>query len=374
MTTATGVSGPAIQLSRNESAYRMAPAAAAAVRAAGANASRYPDRSHAGLTMAIARHQGVPAECVLIANGATQLVLMAALTLGRPGGIMVTAAASWPGYADMCAIAAVPVEPLALHGYRLPVMDLAGRLAQGASAFICNPHNPTGSTLREDEVNDLAGAAERGGAVAIFDEAYAEYAGSAFCSAVPAVRDGRPVIVLRTFSKAFGLAGLRIGYAIAPVELINTLTAASIPYAVSSVAQQAALASLADPGFVHQVTGRTTAIRDASASWLRRHGFGTAENGANFLLVQVPVASSALCHVLEQDHGIVVCDAASMGFPRHIRVTVGTRADMKAFTAALPAAVQRAAEIPAGSVPVRDPAGYLRGDGVPAGARPVVTA
>src|SRR5262249_43925674 len=155
-----------------------------------------------------------------------------------------------------------------------PIAALAEALAGGAPwAIVCNPHNPLGTALPQRDVDRLLDAAEAGGGLAVFDEAYADFAGASAGSALPALLAGRDCVVLRTFSKAYALAGLRVAYALGSRERIAALGARQMPYRVGVTAQAAATAALGEAERVRWTAGRVAILRDRCAAALARRGF-----------------------------------------------------------------------------------------------------
>jgi histidinol-phosphate aminotransferase len=200
---------------------------------------------------------------------------------------------------------------------------------------VCNPHNPCGTALSASALGTLVAAARTSGTPLVFDEAYHEFGAPEQPQLRPHL-DGAPVLALRTFSKAYGLAALRIGYALGPADLIaevrRTLTV--LPFSVNRVAQAAARAALADQAFLGEVRRVGAERRRWFCAELERRGHRYLPSVTNFVTVRVP-GSGAAQEILARDHGILVRDTAVFGFPGHLRVSLGTVDELRRFLDAL---------------------------------------
>lgn len=314
-----------VRLHLNESPYGASPAALRAAERELLRVSVYPDPERGRIVDAIAEHWGVTRDCVAVANGSDELVLASALALGdmaRPG--LVTAS-TFPGYPSSLARArrdytAVPFGDVA---------GFAARIADHGIAYVCNPHNPSGSALTRAEMDTLVGAAEASGVPVLFDEAYMDFADPG----TPQVRDylhrGAPILALRTFSKAHGLAALRLGYAVGNPAIISELLAAlrTLPFGANRLAQAAALGALADREFLEGVRVANAERRSWFAGELTRRGRAYLPSATNFMAVAV-ADSGAVQSRLAGEHGILVRDAGLFGFPGYLRVSLGRRDDL----------------------------------------------
>ncbi|MFE6049475.1 aminotransferase class I/II-fold pyridoxal phosphate-dependent enzyme [Kitasatospora sp. NPDC056446] len=337
-----------LRLHLNETPYGGPPGAVAAARAElDERCSVYPESECAELRARIARHVGLTPAEVAVGNGTDELVLLAALTfLGPERGAVVTAT-SFPGYRSAAAVAGAPVTEVPLEAYRAPAGAVAAAIDERTgAAFVCNPLNPTGTLLDRDGVERIIAAAEAAGTVAVFDEAYLDFAGPEHGHALDAVRAGRPVVVLRTFSKAWGLAALRVGYAVGRADLIARLwrTRQALPFAVNRLAQRAAVAALDDPDFLASVRDRTREARQRFYAGLDALGIRYVPSVTNFVLVEVGEDSGTVAARLADEHGILVRDLAAFGLPGRLRVTVGTPEQVDRCCAALAAVLA----VPAG--------------------------
>ncbi len=328
-----------LRLHLNETPY---PTSAAALAAASAELGRrhsvYPDSECSRLRERIAEHLGVTPNMVAVGNGVDEMVLLAALTFLGPERTAVVTETTFPGYLTSTAVAGGRVRTVPLDEYTVDPTAVATAMRDGADvAFVCNPLNPTGTVLDAAGIEEIIAGAETAGTVAVFDEAYLDFAGPAHEHTMAAVRAGRPVLVLRTFSKAWGLAALRVGYMAGPAELIARVwhTRRGLPYNVNRLAQHAAVAALDDDGYVTTVRERTAAARDRLCAGLSAAGVPYVPSVTNFVLVRTGGDSTDLARRLAQDHRILVRDLTVFGLPGCLRVTVGTPEQMDTFCAAL---------------------------------------
>ncbi|MFD7469875.1 aminotransferase class I/II-fold pyridoxal phosphate-dependent enzyme [Streptomyces tendae] len=335
-----------LRLHCNENPYGppdgVVEAAAAELRE---NCSLYPDSESAVLRSRLAAYYDVDESMVAVGNGADELVLLTALTFLGPGDAVLVTDSTFPGYAAAAALARAEVRGLPLSGHRVDVDALTAGLTQDGVrlAFVCNPHNPTGTVLDPAAVEHIIDRAEAAGVIPVFDEAYMEYASPEYEYAVAAVRAGRRLIVLRTFSKLWGLASLRAGYALGPKDLVARIAAThrSVPFSVNRVAHRAAAAALDHPEHVELNRTRNAEARELLYSALESAGVGYVASQTNFVLVEAPGGGAELAGRLAGNHGIATRDLDIFGLPGHIRVTVGTPEQIERFSRALGAEVPR---------------------------------
>ncbi len=323
-----------VRLHLNESPYGASPVAVCAAERELRRVSVYPDPERATLVGALAEHWGVTRAHVAVANGSDELVLTSALALGdraRPG--LVTAG-TFPGYRSSLERIGRGCAAVAFGD----VDAFAERLPEHGIGYICNPHNPSGAALTRAEMDMLVDAAERSGVPLVFDEAYMDFADAHTPQARDYLHRGAPVLALRTFSKAYGLAALRIGYAVGAPALVTEVLATlrTLPFSANRLAQAAALAALADQAFLDRVREATAAQRAWFGEELTRRGRGYLPSASNFMAVAA-ADSGAAQNRLAAEHGILVRDAGLFGFPGYLRVSLGSRDDLLRLLEALEA-------------------------------------
>ncbi|GIH10957.1 hypothetical protein Rhe02_90240 [Rhizocola hellebori] len=268
-----------------------------------------------------------------IGNGVDEVILFLVLALADDSRPAAVTDATFTSYRESMLAARQPFTTIGLRDYHVPVDEIAAKLRAGAPfAFVCNPHNPTGGVLKEAELAELHRAACDGGGTLIVDEAYGEYADEDFASSIALAATAGNICVLKTFSKAYGLAGLRVGYSIGDPGVtakVNRLHGA-IPYHVNRLAQRAAVAALVDQRFMRQAVSRTVATREQFRLGLSRLGLRCLPSQGNFVLVHLGGQSSIIALML-RERGFAVRDTTDMGLPHHIRVSIGTPGQMDAL-------------------------------------------
>jgi histidinol-phosphate aminotransferase len=328
-----------VKLASNEGPYGPFPAALEAIERSFLELNRYPDGGAYRLRGALAERHGVRFEEVTVCAGADAVIGYIALATLDPGDEVVT---GWPSFAsyviDPLKLAAVPVRvPLRDHRFDLEAM-LDAITPRTKLVFVAAPNNPTGTTTTREELDAYFDAVP-GHVLTVLDQAYFEYIDDpSYPDATEEyAKAGRSVLVLRTFSKIYGLAALRVGYGIGSEDVITAITKVRRAFDVTSVAQEAALASLDEPA---EIARRRSANRDAMAllaAALRDAGLDPVEPAvANFVFVEVDDAAAlndALLH-----RGVIVRPLASFGAPGALRITAGTP-DEIAFLADALAAV-----------------------------------
>ncbi|WP_275116297.1 MULTISPECIES: histidinol-phosphate transaminase [unclassified Streptomyces] len=328
-----------LRLHCNEHPYGPPPGVIAQVtKELESRCATYPDSCATLLRDRLAQRYGVTPEMVAVGNGADELVLLISLACIRPDDTVVVTESTFPGYATSAAVATAAVRTVPLVDDRVPVAGLKEAMEDGARlVYICNPHNPTGTVLAAAAVEEILADAERTGTIAVFDEAYMEFAGPAYEHAMHAVRAGRRLLVLRTFSKAWGLAALRAGYVVGPPDLIADIqrTRQALPFNVNRLAQQAAVAALDSEDHIEETRAGVTEARERLCRGLARLGVEFVPSVTNFVLVTVPGDSARFAARLADEHGILVRDLTLFGLPGRVRVTVGTPEKMDRFCAAV---------------------------------------
>ncbi|HET9436892.1 MAG TPA: aminotransferase class I/II-fold pyridoxal phosphate-dependent enzyme [Gaiellaceae bacterium] len=342
-----------VKLASNEGPYGPFPQALEALERATLELNRYPDGGAWRLRSALAERHGVRFEEVTVCAGADAVVGYVCQATLDPGDEVVTAWPSFPSYVlDPLKLAATPVRvPL-----RDEVVDLEALLEaitpRTKLVFVAAPNNPTGTTNLRDELDDYF---ERvpGHVLTVLDQAYFEYIDEpGYPEGVAEYfRRGRRVLVLRTFSKIYGLAGLRVGYGVGPADVITAVGKVRRAFDVTSSGQEAALASL---GVDDEVEHRRAANRDAMTALeriLREHGYEPAGPAvANFLFVRVGDAAAVNGELLRR--GVIVRPLGSFGAPDALRITVGTSDELEVLATALADLAGVTA-----SQPSREPAG-----------------
>lgn len=330
-----------VKLASNENPLGMPGSARQAMMAAIDELARYPDSNGFDLKAALSRRLGVPQDWLTLGNGSNDILEMAAHALLQPGLSAVYAQYAFIVYAlaTQEVGARSIVVPAREHGHDLPAM-LAAIEADTRIVFLANPNNPTGTFVPADEVEAfLRQVPSR--VVVVLDEAYNEYLEPALrFDSTEWVRRFPNLIVSRTFSKAYGLAGLRVGYAVAQPALTDLLNRIRQPFNVNSLAQAAACAALVDDAFLAEsYRVNRQGLHDLQAAFTRL-GLDFIPSFGNFVLVRVGDARGINEKLLRA--GVIVRPVAGYGLPEWLRVSIGLPEENRTFVAALERALGRA--------------------------------
>ena len=327
-----------IKLASNENPLGMPESARAAMFAVAADLARYPDANGFELKDALARRYDVPPEWITLGNGSNDLLELAAKALLGPGSSAVFSQYSFIVYA-------LATQAVGARGIVVPARDHGHDLAAMAAAiepdtrlvFVANPNNPTGTYLTAAAIEDFLGRVPDS-TVVVLDEAYNEYLPPELRHDSGAwLRRFPNLMISRTFSKAYGLAGLRVGFGLAQSELTDLLNRVRPPFNVNSVAQAAAIAALADEPFLQ----RSYELNRSGMAVLERAfdelGLEYVPSLGNFILVKVGDAAAVNESLLRA--GVIVRPVAGYGLPQWLRVTIGLEDENRAFLRALASAL-----------------------------------
>jgi histidinol-phosphate aminotransferase len=320
-----GITG-ALKLASNENPLGPSPKAIAALQHALGEMHRYPDGASHALRQRLAARLDVEPASLVFGCGSDEILELLAKTFVGPGGEVVYA---WPSFAMYPIVVngqgatpvAVPLDAAHVHDLEAMARAITPRTRM---VFVCNPNNPTGTSVGAAAFDRFVAGLPSHVVLAI-DEAYVEYARREdFPDALAHVRRRPGTIALRTFSKIYGLAGLRIGYGIGDPELVSYLERARHPFNVSLAAQVAALAALDDDAFV----ARSRAVNAEGIALLERElallGLETTPTDANFVLVRAR-GRDTYDRLLRR--GVIVRPLGGFGLEGHVRITIGTPAE-----------------------------------------------
>jgi histidinol-phosphate aminotransferase len=328
---------PLLKLNSNESPYGPSPKALAAMSAVLKGSHLYPDDHATDLRRKLAEIHAIDSDSIFIANGTTALLGVIARTLLRPGQNAITCACSFISYPMVTnATGAVLIEtPLRNGGYNLEAI-LAAINQDTRVVFIANPNNPTG-TLLEAAAIDVFVKRIPPHVVVVLDEAYYDYAqyfaaarGVEYSHSLDYAREDRNVVVLRTFSKAHGLAGVRVGYGIGPAELMAYFARTQDVFAVSSAAQAAALAASEDVEHVRHAVEENTKQAELLVQRFSRLGYSLQPTWTNFFFVDVQQDAREVARRMRAE-GVLIRPLTAWGAPSSIRVTIGTHEQNQKF-------------------------------------------
>jgi histidinol-phosphate aminotransferase len=326
-----------IKLASNENPLGPSPLAMAAARSALGDSNRYPDGSGFYVREALAKKHGIPTENIILGGGSTELIDLAARIMLTPGDCGVISHGSFPLYSIAIRAAGAHLLEVPLRDYAYDLDAIAHSLPpQAKLVYLANPNNPTGTMFTADQLDSfLARVPET--VLVVVDEAYFEYVQRAdYSRSIAVAQERRNVIVLRTFSKVYGLAGLRIGYGLGPADLLEEMNKLRGPFNTSGVAQAAALAAMDDIEHVRRSLESNHAGISQLANAFKSRGIQFVPSFANFVLVEFgrdaePISEGLL------SRGVIVRPMRWMGLPTCIRVSVGAREENEKFLVALDA-------------------------------------
>lgn len=339
----------AIKLASNENPFGPSPKAIRAMQGVLSEAYLYPDNEVGELRQKLAELHGLDIENIVPAAGSTALLGVIARTLLAPGLNAITSERSFIIY---------PIATQAAGGrlIQLPMRDdsfdldaiLAAVDRQTRLVFLSNPNNPTGTirtaALVDNFLNQLPDHV-----TAVLDEAYYDFAehfaklrGVDYSHAVDSVRQGQKVVVLRTFSKVHGLAGVRVGYGVGPAELMSYVGRMRTTFSVSGVAQAAAVAALTDQAHVQKTLANNACEAERLIEAMAGLGYQVPPTWANFLYCELGVDAAQVAKHMQQE-GVIIRPLGPWGAPTAIRVTIGTPQQNDLFLTALKKAVGRGA-------------------------------
>ena len=326
-----------IKLASNENPFGVSPKALDAMRGALETANVYPDGASYDLRTAIAQRLGFSLDEVAVGNGADDLVLELSMAYLDEGDEVIVSRSSFPIYdiythAMRAKLVKTPLAP----GYRIDLDAMARAMnARTRIVYVCNPNNPTGTMATAAELDRFM-VRVPDSVLVVLDDAYAEMADSSeFPDSLRYVREGRRnVLVLRTFSKVYGLAGIRIGYGFGHRDTIGPLFKVKPAFNVNSVAQAAGIAALDDEEFVRFTVSENRKGREFLYGEFRRLGLEFAESHTNFVLVRLgPEAGVVQQRLLRE--GVIVRPCGAYDLPECLRVSIGTPPQNERFVAAL---------------------------------------
>jgi histidinol-phosphate aminotransferase len=325
----------AVKLASNENPLGPSPKGIAAARAVLADANRYPDGGTHRLREALAELNGVAPEEIFIGLGSSEIIDLAARVLLRAGLQGLTSEGSYAPFSVAIRASGAELVLVRQREFAFDLEAMANAITPKTRViYLANPNNPTGTAFSGEEFEEFL-AKVPDGVLVVLDEAYIHYAVSVgLRDSVAAYRKRKNMLILRTFSKVYGLAGLRIGYAIGTTPLLSAMNKLKTPFNTSGVAQAAALAALDDAEHVARCIETNATERARLCAGLTEMGLRPVTSEANFVFMEVgPDAGKISDELLHM--GVIVRPLAWMGFPEAIRVSVGTAEENGKFLRAM---------------------------------------
>jgi len=314
--------GKAVNLASNESPYGPSPRVFRALERSSARIGSYPDPRASKLKLAISRYIGVERECVAVGNGSDEIFDLICKAFVDPGDEALIPLPTFSMYEIACRINGGTPKFIELPNFEWRTLELAREMGAVKLAFMGRPNNPTGNSISIQGLNELL----KMGKLVVVDEAYVEFAGYSIAKQAPKKEN---LLVLRTFSKAFGLAGLRVGYAVGDPKLIEILEMIRAPFSINTLAQAAAIEALRDKRYLRKVVTKVRKGRAYLCCELSNLGMRVLPSDANFLMVDVsPLKTDApqICEFLAKRNILIrnLSNFRGVG-ARWVRITVGAR-------------------------------------------------
>jgi histidinol-phosphate aminotransferase len=326
-----------VKLASNENPRGPSPMAVAAARAALADVNRYPDPQATELRAALSAHLGMPVSHIVAGNGSVEIIDLIARAFLGPGDNAVISEHAFVRFRQIVAAHNHGVRQVPMRDWRHDLAAMA-RAVDGKTrlVFVANPNNPTGTWNQRAEVEALV-AALPPGCLLVLDQAYFEYADDPeYGDGIDLVREGAPVIVTRTFSKVYGLGGLRAGYAVAAPAVLEAVLVIREAFGTSVVAQAGATAALADVEHVRRSVALNASEKPRLARALSDRGFRVLPSLANFVTFDTGTGGREVFRRLLA-RGVIVRPLDPYDMASWLRVSVGTPGENDAFLAALDA-------------------------------------
>ncbi|WP_246942176.1 histidinol-phosphate transaminase [Bacillus pinisoli] len=325
-----------VKLASNENPFGCSPAAKEAIKEAIEHLALYPDGYATSLRETIANHLNVEANQLIFGNGSDEIILILCRALLTPETNTVMATPTFPQYKHNAVIEGAEIREVELIDGN---HDLEGMLKQidenTRIVWVCSPNNPTGNLIKKD---DLLSFMERvpKSTLVVLDEAYYEYIDSEeFLETVPLLQQYSNVMILRTFSKVYGLASLRIGYGIGNADFIRQVEPAREPFNTSRIAQAAAIASLNDQQFVAECRAKNRKGLQQFESFCNEQNLSYYPSQGNFILIDFKTLQGNEVFQYLLERGYIVRSGNALGFPTSIRVTVGTEEENEGIISVL---------------------------------------
>jgi len=324
-----------VKLASNETSIGPSPLALEAIKKEIDNIYLYPESSSRSLREKLAHQLKIDEEMIIIGNGADNIIDLVGMAFINEGDEVITGGITFPAYETITKIMGGKFVSVKLKNFRFDLKEMGQRISDKTKLiFLCNPNNPTGTIVEKEEVADFMEKVPQD-VIVVFDEAYYDYVEDKnYPSGLSYVLKGKNVIVIRTFSKIAGIAGVRVGCGIARLKLMNDLRRVVLPFPTNRLAQVAAIASLDDIEHRKKVLDANKAGKIYLYKELEKLGFLYIPTEANFIFIDLKEDSEAMFQKLLKK-GVIVRPGKTWGCPNFIRLTIGTAYENKRFIQAL---------------------------------------
>ncbi len=324
-----------VKLASNENPLGPSPKALKMIQKRLKDSSVYPDQYAIEIRGALAKRLKAGEENVIVGNGSDEIMQMAGAAFLSAGDEVVISENTFSTYEFVATLFDAKPVFVPLNNYRYDLPAMADKISEKTKlVFLCNPNNPTGTIFSAAELEGFLAILPKG-VIVVIDEAYCEYVESKkYPNSFKHVKEGKNVLVLRTFSKICGLAGLRIGYGIAKPEIIKYLNMVKLPFNVNRTAIAGAIGAIEDNAFIKKSIKLNKEGKKYLYKELKDLGLNYVETEANFICFEVEKPADILFVELMRK-GVIVRPLTSFGMPNSIRVTVGTKKQNRKFIEAL---------------------------------------
>jgi histidinol-phosphate aminotransferase len=314
-----------VRLSANENSLGPSPRVVEAIQREASRVHLYPDGGSLAVRDALARRFGISPAQIVLGNGADELISLVARAAFDPGDEAVVPTPSFEPYSTSVVLAGGRMIPSPLRGYDTDLDDVLRRVTPRTKAVIlCSPHNPAATIIPRAALVRFFDALGADSPLVVLDEAYCDFADDPdYPDGIEMLARYPRLLVLRTFSKVAALAGLRVGYAVGSLEAADRINRVREPYNVNRLGQVAALAALEDVEHWERTKRTVREERAFLSRELAKRGLTFPPSQANFLLVKVDDPADLRGRLLKA--GLAVRDGAGVGFPGHLRITIGAR-------------------------------------------------
>lgn len=321
-----------IKLASNENPLGPSPKAVKAIQEGLGQLNRYPDGSGYDLLQKLAEHLGVSPNNIILGNGSDEIIGMLTCALLRSGDEAILPQPSFLMYEIMTRFANATPVFVPLTDLAIDLKAIMSRMtSRTRMVFLCNPNNPTGTAISKADFENFMDSISAE-VIVVVDEAYFEFVREPekCASSIEYLDEARPLVTLRTFSKIYGLAGLRIGYGIMPAAITDLLNRIRQPFNASSLAQVGAIAALDDQDFLQKTLTLIHQGLDFLYAELDRLKIKYFPTQTNFILIDVARDADTVFESMLK-HGVIVRSMASYGYPRYIRINVGLETENARF-------------------------------------------
>ncbi|NQX64403.1 histidinol-phosphate transaminase [Paenibacillus qinlingensis] len=324
------------KLASNENPLGPSPLALEAIQAYLSDIHRYPDAETVSLREAIAEKRGFSPDQVLVTNGGDELITLLSETYLEPGDEVIVPSPTFSEYefgANLLGASIIHV-PLG-ENYRYEVEAILSAVTERTKMlYICSPNNPTGTYMTKTDLHRLVKSLPSH-VLVIFDGAYSHFVtADDYCDGLTLVREGYPVVVLQTFSKIYGLAGIRVGYGIADAGILQRIRQVKEPFNVNTLAQVGAVAALKDDQHLEATRTNNVKVREELYTELLALAIPFTPSMSNFVLVDLGTQAKSIYDNL-MSRGVIVRYGGGWNLPNHVRISIGTSEDNAVLVQAL---------------------------------------